>query len=137
MTWQRRKFIRTTSVLASVGSCGLTSLVGCTPVQYISGEVKDDQLIIDKGQWGESAFVLVKHQQLSAPIFVKRLPTGYTALYLECTHKKCEVRANSKTLKCPCHGSEFDHRGQVLNGPAENELKSFQIREDEKYIYIQ
>jgi Rieske Fe-S protein len=99
--------------------------------------VKDNELVVDKSQWGENEFVLVKNQQLSAPVFVKRLPTGYTALYLECTHKKCEVRPNSKSLKCPCHGSEFDHLGQVITGPAEIALKSFQIREDENNIYIQ
>ena len=137
MSWPRRKFIRTSAVIAGAGSCSLNGLIGCTPVKYISGTVEGDALVVDKSQWEDSQYVLVKNQQLSAPIFLTRTPDGYTALYLECTHKKCEVRPNPKTLKCPCHGSEFDHQGKVLTGPAEDALKSFEIREDEQNLYIQ
>lgn len=137
MRWNRRKFVKATSAIAGAGSCGLISLVGCTPLKYVSGEVKENALVIDKAQWEDSEFVLVKNPALPAPIFVKNSPQGYVALLLECTHKKCEVRPNSRSLKCPCHGSEFDHQGKVVNGPAEKNLKSFRTWDDENAIYIQ
>lgn len=42
-----------------------------------------------------------------------------------CPHLNCIVTWNSseKTFDCPCHGSRFDCRGHVLNGPANTDLE--------------
>ncbi len=42
-----------------------------------------------------------------------------------CTHLKCELQfnQNDKTWDCPCHGSRFNYKGQVINNPAVFDLR--------------
>lgn len=48
-------------------------------------------------------------------------------LYLvspKCPHLGCQLEWNpeEKTWDCPCHGSRFDFRGRLLDGPAQSDL---------------
>ena len=43
-----------------------------------------------------------------------------------CPHLGCELGWNpqEKSWDCPCHGSRFDYRGRILDGPAQENLSA-------------
>jgi cytochrome b6-f complex iron-sulfur subunit len=54
---------------------------------------------------------------------------GFLALYRKCTHLGCAVPWDQAAGRfvCPCHGSEFEPDGEVLNAPAPRPLDRFAI----------
>lgn len=129
------------------GSClilaGIPQLFsGCTSVHRVSVIASDNKLTLAKKEFTEGVeeprnMVLVRASSLAFPIALYRISAEeYIALWMECTHQGCEVNAQSNYLVCPCHGSEFDAKGNVLQGPAESNLKSFKVTTDHENIYI-
>jgi glycine/D-amino acid oxidase-like deaminating enzyme/nitrite reductase/ring-hydroxylating ferredoxin subunit len=49
-----------------------------------------------------------------------------------CTHLKCSVAWNAAELSwdCPCHGARYSVDGNVLNGPANMDLKRIDLKEE-------
>jgi len=55
-----------------------------------------------------------------------------------CLHRNCVVDWEQETQHfiCPCHGSEFGSDGKVINGPAEEGLKSFEVKVEENKFFV-
>ena len=138
MKSRRRKFIKNAGLVCGGISLGATGLVtSCTPITYVSATLVENKFLIKKADWGENSFVVLKNKRLPKPLYVGQLGTDdYVALLMECTHKQCEVRPSSQGLNCPCHGSEFDRSGKVLEGPAEKDLAQFTVTSDEDNVYV-
>lgn len=47
---------------------------------------------------------------------------GLHAMSIVCTHLGCVVGRHEDGFKCPCHGSKYDLRGKVTQGPAPKPL---------------
>jgi Rieske Fe-S protein len=60
-------------------------------------------------------------------IFVYRGREGFRALSALCPHLGCVVTSSGRGFRCPCHGSTFDARGAVLNGPAPRPLSWLKV----------
>lgn len=47
------------------------------------------------------------------------------AVDVRCTHMGCQLDWNGdeKTWDCPCHGSRFSYKGELIDNPARHNLK--------------
>ncbi len=131
----RREALQTIGVLCC-GALISPILVSCAPTKQVT--LKEDANVLTLLlEDFEGDTIVVKSKKYSYPIAVSRLDGGkFTALLMQCTHKGCELRSEGTYLVCPCHGSEFDSQGKVLNPPADKALRTFPVRTDEKNIYI-
>lgn len=69
----------------------------------------------------------------SAGIYVLRDDRGLHALSATCTHLGCTVRtAAAGGYICPCHGSQYDAKGEVTAGPAPRALPSVLLQRDRR-----
>jgi Rieske Fe-S protein len=67
------------------------------------------------------------------PVVINRDFTGFYVVDSMCKHAFCTVGAlDSSTfaMRCPCHGSMYDIRGDVLEGPAEEQLTALNFTFD-------
>jgi len=79
-----------------------------------------------KGQVVDQKFV-------SGPLLVVRNPDSpdtLAAVNATCTHKACLVdwQADQKVFVCLCHDSKFAMDGKVLQGPATEPLKTYEVK---------
>lgn len=132
----RRQFLGTCGgAIASVALSGCASVMA-RPVTAIDGRI---------------SLALADHPELAArngaitilpsgtedPIIVLR--TGertYAALSAVCTHRGCTVEVAGDRLECPCHGSQYNREGTVLEGPAERALGRFTTTVDGARLII-
>lgn len=133
------------------GSClGLIGISllnqSCTGTHYVQSVANNNQLPVSKTEFTKikknktelRKYIVVKSDKLEQPIIVyRKADNSYEALLLRCTHQGIELNVNGDILTCSAHGSEFSNKGEVIQGPADQKLKSFLVSSDEKNIYIQ
>ena len=79
----------------------------------------------------------MRNDALKYPICIYRLDEKqYSALWMKCAHQGAELQASGDFLQCPAHGSEFNNKGMVTNGPASTNLKSFPVTVYNNEIFI-
>ncbi len=142
---ERRDFIKN-SCTACLSATFLSAFVSsCATTKYISGNLSKDGLIIkkeefqikQKGGMAYSSFIIVRNDSLQYPICVYRFnEEEYAAIWMKCTHQGTELQASGDVLQCPAHGSEFNNKGVVTNGPAGSNLRTFPITINNSELFI-
>lgn len=139
----RRDFI-SDSCKACLSATVLGSMLGsCTGTRYAAGRLNNDGLLVPLDEFvskqgnGYRTFIIVRNDALQYPICVYRFgDKEYSALWMRCSHQGAELQASGDMLQCPAHGSEFSNKGQVTNGPADTDLRSFPVTLLNKELFI-
>ena len=121
----RRQFLTT-----AAGAAGLVVISGCGDGD-VTGPFADlpagpITVVVATLPGLATVGVLVKVPQ--QVIAVKRTGTDtFDAYSMICTHQGCatSIANNGSRMDCPCHGSQFDANGAVVNGPADSPLPKF------------
>lgn len=141
---ERRKFIKTCCYTAIGIPFGASMLQSCGAIYYASMSKEPGKLVVAKSEFINETnnkkttrdFVLLNMNELGFPICLYKVKDEYIASLLKCTHRGCELNVGGGIYSCPCHGSEFSTTGQVIEGPADQNLKVYKTETDEKNIYI-
>lgn len=139
---ERREFLHH-GCLACLGLLSASGLLSaCSSARSIIGTIEGDDLVLpltaftDK-QGKALPYVVVSNVQLKQPLAVFRnKESGYRALLMRCTHRGVELNLSGERLECTAHGSVFDIKGAVLEGPASSPLRTFPVREAEGRLLI-
>ena len=142
----RKKFIKKTGCLLIGIPLGINLLQSCESIYYAKTFQQDSQTVIPKSEFykdktdsaSKRKYVLLHIENSKFPVCLYHFKDEeYAASLLQCTHRGCELEVGGGIYSCPCHGSEFNTKGEVLEGPATKNLKTYTLTTDEKNIYLQ
>lgn len=111
---------------------GLVSLeFGGLALSYMQPRLADGEFgsLINVGKVGDFPPGSVTHVP-NGRFYLSRLADGgFLAVYQRCTHLGCSVPWDQaqQAFICPCHSSQFNPSGEVLNPPAPRPLDLFPI----------
>lgn len=132
----RRDFTRT--CLSCVAITGFPAVLSsCQSTYYTTGTMESNGLSVMRSEFTylkkdqplTRSYVIIRNDALEFPIYLYRFSdTQYSAVLMKCTHQGNELSASGDHLTCSAHGSEFTNKGTVAQGPAEKDLRTFDVR---------
>ncbi|MCC6746124.1 MAG: Rieske 2Fe-2S domain-containing protein [Deltaproteobacteria bacterium] len=71
-------------------------------------------------------------------VYVVRTDEGLYALSAVCTHLGCITRYDpaKRGISCPCHGSRFTEKGEVVGGPAPRPLHRLALLLEDGVVWV-
>jgi Rieske Fe-S protein len=141
----RKDFIRQCGLVCT-GSAALgTILQACNASRLLTGTISGDNLVVPASDFeirnGNKVYykkyIVVQHDILQYPVCIYRFSNDqYSALWMRCTHQGTELQVFGDKLQCPAHGSEFDSKGGIQNGPADAKLRTFEVTLQQGFLHI-
>src|SRR5690625_7919733 len=122
MNMDRKKFIQSFGKLVTGMMIGGWTFQSCGAIHYATVTEEKDRFIVKKKEFlrirkdrsTERNFVLIQTKPNSAPNGSFKLDVNeYSAAFLECTHRGCELTPARNTYTCPCDGRELSKHGEL------------------------
>ena len=141
----RRIFTKQICLYCFAGAVTQSALTSCQGAHYATGTLDNKGISVSKSEFTymkkdkpqTRSWIIVRNDALQYPIYLYRFSENeFSALLMKCTHQGTELQAAGDHLHCPGHGSEFNNKGTVTQGPAEKTLRSFKILTDEGNVFI-
>lgn len=140
----RRSFTKT--CIGCIGGAMIPALLtACRSTYYTNGTIEMNGISVKKSEFTylkkdkpvTRQYIIVRNESLEFPIYLYRFSDDdYSAVLMKCSHQGNELQASGDHLSCPAHGSEFNSKGVVAQGPAENNLRSFEVTAHDDKIFI-
>lgn len=125
---RRREFLGLCACVAAGSMLGACASVLVRQVPVANGRVELPLVqYTELGQAG-AALQILPEGQTHPLIVIVNADGRHSVLSSECTHKGCTVEVQGERIVCPCHGSTFDRKGDVLRGPAQRPLRRYPSR---------
>jgi Rieske Fe-S protein len=122
----RRAFVKKISLCCAGVSIG-AGLTSCSSLPQVAGTYSEEGVHVQKSPELQLPAVVNNNQR--GPFLLVNQNNQLKAYRMICTHKECTLNTAGPILVCPCHGSEFSFRGEVLKGPANKNLSVFPVKE--------
>ncbi len=139
---ERKTFLKSCG-LACLSATLLSSLLdSCSGSKIITGKIEDSNLLVPVTSFELNnnsfrKYVIASPEELKYPICIYRFSESkYKALLMCCTHQGAKLEVFGDRLECPAHGSEFNDKGVVMEGPAETNLRTFPVTIQKNQLYI-
>ena len=141
----RKDFIKNCGFACLGGTAMVTLLQSCTASKIMNSKIAGDDLVVPVKDFETRAgdekhykkYIVVQNDLLQYPICIYRLNENeYSALWMKCSHQGAELQVFGDKLQCPAHGSEFDKKGTMKNGPADTGLRAFPVTIENNQLKI-
>lgn len=141
----RRIFTKRVCLYCLAGAVVPSALTSCQSAHYTTGTLDKNGISVSKSEFSYMkkdkpqvrSWIIVRNDALQYPIYLYRFSENeFSALLMKCTHQGTELQAAGDHLHCPAHGSEFNNKGMMTQGPAETALRSFKITADADKVFI-
>jgi len=121
---ERRDFLGLAAIWAAVGSIAW-GLIGALrlPMPSVFPESNPKIKLGPFSQFQEKEMTAYPEHRL----WIYKDSGGLYALSSVCTHLGCIVSRQNDGYFCPCHGSVFDKKGNVISGPAPRALDYLEL----------